>query len=274
MPSFLRMALAIAAVLLFPSVFTSAVESSNETAECRNPIVRKEWYVSFPSLLFVPVNLQTDLFTPRRTLSKPQKLQYLSAVQCALRKPSITPPTAAPGALSRYDDLVATHINQTMSIHFVGHFLPWHRLFTAYYEKLLREECGYRGAQPYWDWTLDSTPAKFLGSPVFDPVYGFGGNGPLTTPYNASANEVPGRTGGGCVADGPFTNMTVHLGPFTSLSRNDQCLKRDFAPEYAVKYLAREKLDEVLAQAEYGWFARTLEGGTSFDESQIHAGGQ
>lgn len=210
----------------------------------------------------------------RRSLSKAEKLHYLGSVQCALRKPAITPSTVAPGAISRYDDLVATHINQTMSIHFVGHFLPWHRLFTAYYEKLLRDECGYRGGQPYWDWTLDTPASEFIASPLFDAVYGFGGNGPQVSPYNASKNEVPGRTGGGCVKDGPFRNMTVHLGPFASLARTDQCLKRDLAPEYAATYLARNKLDLVLAQKDYGWFARTLEGGTSFEQSQIHAGGQ
>jgi tyrosinase len=194
-------------------------------------------------------------------------------VQCALLKPAITPSTAAPGALSRYDDLVATHINQTMSIHFVGHFLPWHRLFTASYEKLLRDECGYRGAQPYWDWTLDTPAFAFVSSPLFDAVYGFGLNG-ARIPVNQSNNEVPGRTGGGCVMDGPFRNMTVHLGPFASLARNDQCLRRDLAPGYAAEYLGRDKLDLVLGQKDYGWFARTLEGGTAFNESQIHAGGQ
>lgn len=55
----------------------------------------------------------------RRSLDKEDKLQYITAVQCLLEKPAITPTTAAPGALSRYDDLVATHINQTMSMHFV-----------------------------------------------------------------------------------------------------------------------------------------------------------
>lgn len=195
-------------------------------------------------------------------------------MQCILKKPAITPPTAAPGAVSRYDDVLATHINQTMSIHFVGHFLPWHRLFTSYYETILREECGYRGAQPYWDFTLETTAEKFVRSPLFDPVYGFGGNGPLTTPYNESANEVPGRTGGGCVKDGPFKKMTVRLGPFGSLERNDQCLKRDFAPEYAVKFLSKSRVNTVMSQPNFGWMERTLEGGTGWDESQIHAGGQ
>jgi tyrosinase len=68
--------------------------------------------------------------------------------------------------------------------------------------------------------------------------------------------------------------MTVHLGPFASLARNDQCLKSDLAPEYAARYLAWDKLEKVFKQTDYGWCARTLEGGTSFNESQIHAGGQ
>ena len=32
---------------------------------------------------------------------------------------------------------------------FQGHFLAWHRYFVAAYEKALREECSYDGAQPY-----------------------------------------------------------------------------------------------------------------------------
>jgi tyrosinase len=56
---------------------------------------------------------------PRRSLKKVERLQYIASVQCLLEKPAITPSAIAPGAISRYDDFVATHINQTMSIHFV-----------------------------------------------------------------------------------------------------------------------------------------------------------
>jgi tyrosinase len=45
---------------------------------------------------------------------------------------------------NRYDDFVAQHINQTLSIHGTGNFLTWHRYFTYGYEKALREECGYK----------------------------------------------------------------------------------------------------------------------------------
>jgi tyrosinase len=52
-------------------------------------------------------------------------------------------------------------------------------------------------------------------SPVFDTVYGFGGNG--------VGDDH-------CVQDGPFANMTNHLGPYYEIS--DQCLKREFVPSY------------------------------------------
>jgi hypothetical protein len=50
-------------------------------------------------------------------LSKQEKKDYIAAVQCLYQKPSKTPPILAPGAKTRYDDFVATHINQTLSIH-------------------------------------------------------------------------------------------------------------------------------------------------------------
>ena len=54
----------------------------------------------------------------RRTLSKADKLSYIAAVKCLHSKP---PTTASDfdGVRSRYDDFVATHINNTDYIHFV-----------------------------------------------------------------------------------------------------------------------------------------------------------
>lgn len=50
-------------------------------------------------------------------------------------------------------------------------------------------------------------------SPVFSPLLGFGGNG------SGDLN---------CVPDGPFSNMTNHLGPGYNIS--DTCLSRNFTP--------------------------------------------
>lgn len=81
-------------------------------------------------------------------LSDIERREYINAVLCLAAKPSITPPSLVPGARSRYDDFVATHMNQTLSIHATGNFLTWHRYFVWTYEQALRNECGYSGYQP------------------------------------------------------------------------------------------------------------------------------
>lgn len=53
------------------------------------------------------------------TLSHKEKRDYINAVLCLQSKPSLSTSDyyPAPGARSRYDDFVATHINQTLTIH-------------------------------------------------------------------------------------------------------------------------------------------------------------
>ncbi|GAB1310749.1 Tyrosinase copper-binding domain-containing protein [Madurella fahalii] len=217
------------------------------------PLVRKEW----------------------RTLTTAEKTAYLNAVQCILSKPARTLHFNNTGVLSRYDDLVYTHIQQTFSMHYTGHFLAWHRYFTATYERMLRDECGYAGAQPYWDWTLDTPAENFASSPVFDPVMGFGGNGAYVEGDPSDPFAVPGRTGGGCVADGPFAGVDdlVHLGPADGVTYNPQCLKRDLSPYFAARYLAMNQTQLTLSQPDFGTFDRVVQGGPSFEMSGVHGGG-
>lgn len=84
----------------------------------------------------------------RGSLSQTERKSYISAVKCLQSKPARTPAEVAPGAKTRFDDYVATHINQTLAIHYTGNFLVWHRYYTWLYENALREECGYDGYQP------------------------------------------------------------------------------------------------------------------------------
>lgn len=96
-------------------------------------------------------------------------------------------------------------------VHGVGVFLPWHRYTIWTFESVLRTECNYTGAQPYWDWTLDSpaSNASLLASPI---LRAFGGNGSAAT---------------GCVEDGPFAgNASLHIGPADSMKWNPRCLTR------------------------------------------------
>jgi hypothetical protein len=73
-------------------------------------------------------------------------------VKCLMAAPSKIPPGLAPGAKSRYDDFVVTHVNQTLTIHFTGSFFAWHRYYIWSFERALRQECDYDGYLPYWNW--------------------------------------------------------------------------------------------------------------------------
>jgi hypothetical protein len=68
----------------------------NSTTNCtiETAAVRKEWL----------------------SLSDDEKIAYTDAVKCLMDKPSISG-SAIPGAMSRFDDFVGVHINQTLSIH-------------------------------------------------------------------------------------------------------------------------------------------------------------
>lgn len=144
-------------------------------------------------------------------------------------------------------------MQQTLSIHFTGNFLAWHRWFLYEYEQALRNECGYKGYAPYWDWVkYADAPEK---SPIFngDP-YSLGGNGKYI-PHNGTIIQVPEGVvgqplylppglGGGCVEQGPFT--TVNLGPLGlttkppgpngGLGYNPRCLSRDVGPALNQRY--------------------------------------
>lgn len=87
------------------------------------------------------------------------------------------------------------------------------------FESELRNKCSYQGTLPYWDLSLDNTAESFVKSPVFDNTYGFGGNGPYIEDISddeefpvKTPTEIPGRSGGGCVQEGPFANLTVPMG--------------------------------------------------------------
>ncbi|KAH7025103.1 uncharacterized protein B0I36DRAFT_332532 [Microdochium trichocladiopsis] len=176
-------------------------------------------------------------------LSDQDKTAYINAVLCLQKKPSKADPSFAPGARTRYDDFVAVHLNQTLSIHGTGNFLTWHRYFTWAYENALRQECGYSGSQPYWNWFDGS---DFANSPVFDgSATSMSGDGAFVA-HNGSVSGsgniyIPSGNGGGCLKDGPFKDMIINLGPVSpgmdgmkpgpdgGLGYNPRCLLRDLS---------------------------------------------
>lgn len=68
---------------------------SPETCTLKNLAIRREW----------------------DSLSRREKLDYINAVKCLHKLPAKTPASVAPGAKSRYDDLVVTHIQQSLHLH-------------------------------------------------------------------------------------------------------------------------------------------------------------
>lgn len=147
----------------------------------------------------------------RGNLSTSEKKDYIKAVQCLSKKPAKTPSAIAAGAKNRYDDFVATHINQTIGIHGTGNFLAWHRYFTWAYEQALRNECGYKGYQPYYNWAkwasdpanspaLDGSDTSMSG----DGAYVAGRPNTCVPMPEACGISVPPGNGGGCVKSGPF----------------------------------------------------------------------
>lgn len=130
-------------------------------------------------------------------------------MQCLTSSPSKLPAAQYPGAKTRFDDFVAIHMKNTLSIHSTGSFLSWHRYFTYAYENALRVECGYNGTQPYWDW------GRYAASPETSPVFdgsetSMSGQGERV--QHSSNGIKPAGNGGGCIASGPFKGMMVNLG--------------------------------------------------------------
>jgi hypothetical protein len=44
----------------------------------------------------------------------------------------------------------------------IGLFFPFHRYFVWSYTQALKNDCGYTGVAPYWDWTLGTFPYSDL----------------------------------------------------------------------------------------------------------------
>jgi hypothetical protein len=70
------------------------------------------------------------------TLSNTERKAYTDAVVCLQKKQAKTPSELIPGAKSRYDDWVGTHVNQTQTIHYTVRFLSNSRTFI--FTKLFR----------------------------------------------------------------------------------------------------------------------------------------
>ncbi|ROV93754.1 hypothetical protein VSDG_06984 [Cytospora chrysosperma] len=245
----------------------SLIQGSNGTCTQANLRIRREW----------------DSFTTD------EKKDYIRAVRCLQTTPSLTPSELGSGIKSRYDDFIATHMNQTLSIHFTGNFLTWHRYYIQLFENVLRDECSYSGILPYWNWPKTAITGLHA-SPVFDgsdtSLSGDGYLVPNKSDVNIGGTAVapfwvPSGTGGGCVKSGPFVNYTLNLGPVAldlpggtvaTNSKNDtgiyswnpRCLKRDLTDYINQNYAnASNVLDVVQGYDSIADFQLMFQGASS-----------
>ncbi|KAK7973005.1 Di-copper centre-containing protein [Apiospora saccharicola] len=258
----------VLAVLCYVGLASSAlirVANSTTEAGCQQPLIRREW----------------------RALSIPERQSFIGAVRCLQSKPGQTSDTYA-GVKSRYDDFVALHITQTDYVHWVGQLLPhrWHRYFLWGFEQSLRETCGYNGAVPYWDWTKDAVSEQaVLESPIFDPIHGFGGNGPYIVNTTGFPKDWQTMTPDlhvirlilvlvypGCIEDGPFAHVNISMGPGNHTEYTPHCLRRDLSPWLVTQTLNDSKLAFVL-DAEDFWHLDHRVEGFSFNISDLSVHG-
>lgn len=154
------------------SSVAQGIDNNQIGTTCTNPTVRPEW----------------------RQMTDTARKAYLQAVKCLMTAPA---QSKLAHVKYRFDDLQAVHLQKTNTIHEVGQFLPWHRYFLYTHERLLREECSYTGAIPWWDETKDA--GDFVNSPL------------MTADYFGTLQVPTASTTKYCVQDGVSTSPTSHL---------------------------------------------------------------
>ncbi|OHW95205.1 tyrosinase central domain containing protein [Colletotrichum incanum] len=193
---------------------------ADASGSCEEPYFRREW----------------------RSLSKQERRDYIDAFQCFIDSPSVM---GLNGSL--YNDFSWVHNLVAHSTHTKAPFLTWHRRFIFVYEKYLRKSCGYEGALPFWDWSLDWD--DITNSPIFDSKLGFGGDGDP---------EAPEHKGAHCVTDLPFKDLTPQ---WYGTTYDPHCLARSFNEDWYAHYMNPEALEKVMAATSYEDFFLALEMG-------------
>ncbi|KAI3392839.1 hypothetical protein diail_5153 [Diaporthe ilicicola] len=249
--------------------------AANSSCTADNVSVRKSWH----------------------DLTAEERIAYTDAVLCLQSKEAKTPSSLAEGAKSRYDDFIVAHINQTFTIHQTANFLGWHRWFIWEHEQALRNECGYDGALPYWDWAR-TAESGLAASPIFDgsatSLSGDGAPMNYTDDDYIVVNEnsaeaavyLSAGTGGGCVTSGPFVNYTVNLGPggLTTINGgtdnssfpykyNPRCLKRSLTDDANTRFANSSSVLTLLREPQDIWsFEWLMQGDPTAPELGVHGG--
>ncbi|KAI1211826.1 uncharacterized protein F4807DRAFT_378110 [Annulohypoxylon truncatum] len=161
------------------------------TGQCSNPNVRYEW----------------------DNYSSSDKEAFVNAFKCLMDKP---PSGKFAPSKSRFEDIVRLHQAYSPNIHSKSttqqthKFLLWHRYYVWALEQIMRDECGFDRAFPWWD--EKKWAGKFAQATIFTPEY----FGSLPAPVNGAAS---------CINDGKFAGLQLSLGP-GMVTDNTHCLQR------------------------------------------------
>ncbi|CAK7204041.1 hypothetical protein SEUCBS139899_006792 [Sporothrix eucalyptigena] len=211
-------------------------------------------------------------------MAEEERQAYTSAIKCLMKLPAKSDKTRFSGAVSRYDDFVAYHMTHAMQLHDNLHLFGAHKYFVWLFEKALRDECGYKGYQPYMNYDryaedpgnsplLNGNASSMGGNGAPDPSY------KGVPQYGRTPNIIKSGGGGGCVTSGPFADMVVNLGP-TSMATgsklpknpktdgtgpNPRCLRRDVNRNAAMG-ATNEKANSLLQNTEMNKFYDQLLG--------------
>lgn len=234
-----------------------------------------------------------EVRTEFRAMSNDQRKAFTDAVSCLQNMPpqvmTADQSSKYAGVKSRYDEYVATHIENTLNIHATADFLAWHRHFIFEFEQDLKNSCGYTGTLPYWDWAADAQAVD--QSELFNgDEYSMGSNGEYIsgredTYLGLQDINFPPGTGGGCVYSGPFSNTsyTTNLGPIDSPYNNNveghfdfnpRCLVRDLNSWFSQRYNTYTNVaDLVLGEDSVQYFQALMQGYLGDNKLGVHGGG-
>ncbi|KAG4418180.1 hypothetical protein IFR04_008701 [Cadophora malorum] len=176
-----------------------------------------------------------------RQYSQSDRLALVQSIRCLMNKP---PSGKFPPAANRYEDFVRLHQMWTPNIHGNAKFLIWHRYFVWTFEQVLRAECGFNRAFPWWDESKDA--GNFAKLDMFSQPY-FG-------------NLLPAQSNGQgwCINSGAFGGITLHIGPGTGFQNH--CMTRA-VNEQLTAQCNQGYVDLCKSRGTFAEFASCFEGG-------------
>ncbi|ETN36347.1 uncharacterized protein HMPREF1541_08624 [Cyphellophora europaea CBS 101466] len=220
-------------------------------------------------------------------LAPKEREHFTDAIKCLVRKPSQLDQIRYPAASNRFMDYAIVHVNRTREVHLNGFFLTWHRYFLWLFEEELRNECGYKGTLPYWNWP--ETANDIHTSPVFDGSrFSMSGDGQprgrKPTVFGPKLT-VPHGSGGGCVFSGPFAGFKATMKPIpinnliegkplpaNAFEKHSHCLTRDLNEWVARKWTNHTALEEALEADSMENFDCLLNGSPGEGDLGLHSG--